>query len=138
MTAAVCTFCAACGDDCTDCEHVPATAAIARGLRVASDAIVCADCSTRAPRASIGEVVYGALLARLMLHGFGRFPALSPTGDALLARRPLTREVRDLACACWLAADGHYEGAAEALAPDGDAAAWIAREAATQGVEVSL
>lgn len=142
MTAPVCTHCTACGDDCTDCEHVPATAAIARGLRVASDAIVCADCSTRTPRAavrlSVGDVVYGALLARLMLHGFGSFPALSPTGDALLTRRPLTRDVRDLACACWLAADGHYEGAAEALAPDGDAASWIAREAAAQGVEVSL
>jgi hypothetical protein len=129
-------FCTACGDDCTDAEHVPATAAIARGLRVASDAIVCADCSARTPRASLGEVVYRALLTRLAAHGFDGAPALSATGDALLTRRPLTRDVRDLACACWLAADGHYDGAAEALALDGDAGAWVAHEAAAQGVEV--
>lgn len=128
--------CSACGLDCTDCEHVPTNAAVARGLRVALDAIVCADCSARPPRREQGEVVYRAILSRLTALGLGEAPALSAAGDALLGRRPLTRDVKDLACACWLAADGHYAGAAEALASDGDGAAWIAREAAAQGVEV--
>lgn len=126
--------CAACGDDCTDTEHAPASRVIAHGLRVAFDATVCADCSARKPRRAISEVVYRAILARLAVHGFDCPAAIA--ADALLSRRPLTREVKDLACACWLAADGHYEGAAEALAPDGDGAAWIAAEAREQGVEV--
>lgn len=129
-------FCEACGVDCTDQEHVPASGVIARGLRVAADAVVCAGCSARRRPWDIGEVVCRVIRDRLVALGFDGAGALSAEGDALLDRRPLTRDVKDLACACWLAADGHYEGAAEALAPDGDGAAWVAREAAAMGVEV--
>lgn len=127
--------CAACGEDCTDTEHVPASGWIARGLKVASDATVCADCSTQLPRRDIGDVVYHAIRGRLRAVGLDT-PMLSSAGDKLLMRRPLTREAKDLACAAWLAADGHYACAAEALSPDGDGAAWVEREAAAQGVEV--
>lgn len=87
-------------------------------------------------RVTLEKLVLVALERELADHRVDA-PTLEAAGDVLVERRPLTKALRSLACACWLAADARtIHGAAEALSPDGDVEAWVAEECARQGVEV--